>query len=70
MPSDVLMFKRSGMSIAMGNANDEVQRAAMFVTSSNTEEGFARAIERRVLGLHVPECDEHRAVEHESRSRS
>ena len=70
MPSDVLMFRRSGMSIAMGNANDEVQRAAMFVTSSNTEEGFALAIERRVLGLRVPECDEHRAFEHESRSRS
>jgi hypothetical protein len=64
MPSDVLMFERSGMSIAMGNANDEVQRAAMFVTSSNTEEGFARAIEWLVLGLHPPECQEPRSFEH------
>ena len=26
-PNDVLMFKRSGLSIAMGNASEEVQRA-------------------------------------------
>ncbi len=46
MPSDVLMFERSGTSIAMANASAEVQHAAMFVTSSNMEEGFALAIER------------------------
>jgi hypothetical protein len=28
MPNDVLMFARSGLSIAMGNASPEVQRAA------------------------------------------
>jgi Cof subfamily protein (haloacid dehalogenase superfamily) len=50
MPSDVLMFERSGLSIAMANADAEVSRAAMFVTSSNTDEGFALAIERYVLG--------------------
>jgi len=49
MPSDVPMFKRSGTSIAMANASADVQRAATFVTSSNTEEGFALAIERFVL---------------------
>ncbi len=49
MPNDVLMFKRSGVSIAMGNASAEVQRAATFVTTSNTEEGFALAMERFVL---------------------
>ena len=49
MPSDVLMFKRSGTSIAMANASADVQRAATFVTSSNAEEGFALAIERLVL---------------------
>jgi hypothetical protein len=46
MPNDVLMFARSGTSIAMANASAEVQRAATFVTSSNTEEGFALAMER------------------------
>jgi hydroxymethylpyrimidine pyrophosphatase-like HAD family hydrolase len=50
MPNDVLMFERSGVSIAMANASDEVQHAAKFVTTSNTEEGFALAMERFVLG--------------------
>jgi Cof subfamily protein (haloacid dehalogenase superfamily) len=50
MPSDVLMFERSGVSIAMGNASPAIQRAAKFVTSSNSEEGFALAMERFVLG--------------------
>ena len=49
MPNDVLMFERSGTSIAMANASADVQRAATFVTSSNTDEGFARAMERCVL---------------------
>jgi Cof subfamily protein (haloacid dehalogenase superfamily) len=49
MPNDVLMFALSGLSIAMGNASREVQRAARRVTSSNEDEGFAVAIERYVL---------------------
>jgi hydroxymethylpyrimidine pyrophosphatase-like HAD family hydrolase len=49
MPNDVLMFKRSGVSIAMGNASPEVQHEARFVTSSNKEEGFALAMKRFVL---------------------
>jgi len=49
MPNDVLMFRNSGVSIAMGNANADVRHAAVFVTTSNTEEGFARAMERFVL---------------------
>jgi Cof subfamily protein (haloacid dehalogenase superfamily) len=51
MPNDVLMFARSGVSIAMGNASPEVQRAARFVTKTNTEDGFALAMERFVLGV-------------------
>jgi Cof subfamily protein (haloacid dehalogenase superfamily) len=50
MPNDVLMFARSGLSIAMGNAGPEVQRAARRVTASNEQEGFATAMERFVLG--------------------
>ena len=49
MPNDVLMFAHSGLSIAMGNAGTEVQRAARRVTTSNEEEGFANAVERFVL---------------------
>ena len=47
--NDVLMFQRSGMSIAMGNASEEVQRQATFVTASNEDEGFAKAIEGYIL---------------------
>jgi len=47
--NDVAMFERSGLSIAMGNATPEVQRAADFVTDSNGEDGFANAIERFIL---------------------
>jgi Cof subfamily protein (haloacid dehalogenase superfamily) len=49
MPNDVLMFTPSGLSIAMGNASADVQRAATQVTTSNEDEGFANAIERFVL---------------------
>jgi Cof subfamily protein (haloacid dehalogenase superfamily) len=49
MPSDVLMFAHSGLSIAMGNADREVQRAARRVTTSNDEDGFANAVERFIL---------------------
>jgi Cof subfamily protein (haloacid dehalogenase superfamily) len=49
MPNDVLMFAHSGLSIAMGNASLEVQRAARRVTASNADEGFAIAVERFIL---------------------
>jgi len=49
MPSDVLMFGIVGTSIAMGNASPEVQRTARYVTTSNEEDGFARAVEMFVL---------------------
>ena len=48
--NDVAMFERSGLSIAMGNASPQVQQAADFVTDSNSEDGFANAIERFILG--------------------
>ena len=49
MPNDVLMFARSGLSIAMGQSDREVQRAARRVTGSNEEDGFANAVERFIL---------------------
>ena len=49
MPNDVLMFAHSGLSIAMGNASHEVQRAARRVSTSNQDEGFANAVERFIL---------------------
>ncbi len=41
MPNDVLMFKPSGFSIAMGNASKNVQDQADAVTDSYEDEGFA-----------------------------
>jgi Cof subfamily protein (haloacid dehalogenase superfamily) len=49
MPNDVLMFRKSGLSIAMGNASAEVQAQASLVTASYNDEGFAKAIERFIL---------------------
>ena len=49
MPNDVLMFKPSGFSIAMGNASAEVQGEADAVTDSYEDEGFAKAVERFLL---------------------
>jgi Cof subfamily protein (haloacid dehalogenase superfamily) len=47
--NDTLMFRPSGLSIAMGNASEEVRRQATCVTASNDDDGFASAIERFVL---------------------
>jgi len=52
MPNDILMFALSGLSIAMGQASEEVKRSARRVTKANTEEGFAEAMERYVLEEH------------------
>jgi len=49
MPNDVLMFKKSGISIAMGQASPEVKKAATYVTASCEDEGFAKAMEQFVL---------------------
>jgi len=49
MENDVSMFRQSGFSIAMGNANPVVKQQADAVTLSNEEDGFADAIERLVL---------------------
>ena len=49
-PNDVLMFKRSGFSIAMGNAPDGVKMQADATTDSYNDEGFAKAMERFILG--------------------
>jgi Cof subfamily protein (haloacid dehalogenase superfamily) len=49
MPNDVLMFRKSGFSIAMGNASDEVKAQASAVADSNEDEGFAKAIRKFIL---------------------
>jgi Cof subfamily protein (haloacid dehalogenase superfamily) len=49
MPNDVMMFVKSGLSIAMGNASPEVQKQADEVTDDYENEGFAKAVERFIL---------------------
>jgi len=50
-PNDVEMFRQAAISIALGQAVDEVRAAADFITTSNDEEGWARGIEKYVLGI-------------------
>jgi len=45
MQNDLAMFRKSGLSIAMGNATDDVKKVATRVTTSNEDEGFAGAVE-------------------------
>ena len=66
MPNDVLMFRKSGFSIAMGNSSDEVKAQASAVTDSNEDEGFAKAMRRFVLSSAV---DDFRSAGRERRYR-
>ena len=50
MQNDLAMFKVSGVSIAMGNATDDVKKLATHITGSNEDEGFAGAIELILQG--------------------
>jgi Cof subfamily protein (haloacid dehalogenase superfamily) len=47
--NDLAMFAVAGLSIAMGNAGDEVKAKADLVTGANDKEGFAQAVEQFVL---------------------
>ena len=48
-PNDVLMFRKSGFSIAMGNASEDVKAQADAVTDSNENNGFAKAVRKHFL---------------------
>jgi Cof subfamily protein (haloacid dehalogenase superfamily) len=50
MANDLAMFRKAGLSIAMGNATAEVKASATHATAANTDDGFAKAIEDYVLG--------------------
>jgi hydroxymethylpyrimidine pyrophosphatase-like HAD family hydrolase len=43
------MFAQTELSIAMGNAPDDVKMKARFVTASNEADGLAEAIHRYIL---------------------
>ena len=45
MQNDLAMFRVSGLSVAMGNAADNVKQQATCVTATNEQEGFAGAVD-------------------------
>ncbi|GCF94581.1 haloacid dehalogenase [Enterococcus florum] len=47
--NDLPMIKYAGVGVAMANATDEVKAAADYVTTTNQEDGVAKAIEKFVL---------------------
>ena len=47
--NDVLMLKEVGFGVAMANAEEEVKKAADYITLSNEEDGVADAIEKFAL---------------------
>jgi hypothetical protein len=51
MPTDALMFHKSGFSIAMGNASDAVKAQASAVTDTNENDGFAKAVREYILRI-------------------
>ncbi len=48
--SDIPMFQAGGLSVAMGQASEDVRRAAMQITRSNADNGLAWAIEYVLSG--------------------
>ena len=69
--NDVDMFSPSGLSIAMGNASETVRKAADFVTASNSDDGFAKAVDWFVLGDNrtaIPTLEAQAAPEGSSRA--
>lgn len=47
--NDLSMFAVAGLSIAMGQAEEEIVAAAHFQTDTNEREGWAQAVERLIL---------------------
>ena len=49
--NDIEMLKTAGISVAMGNATEEVKEVTTYITESVDRDGAAVAIEKIVLGL-------------------
>ena len=47
--NDLMMIKEAGIGVAMGNAQDIVKESADWITSTNEEDGVAKAIYKWVL---------------------
>jgi haloacid dehalogenase-like hydrolase len=49
MPNDILMFRNSGLGIAMGNGRPDAQARVDAMIASYEDEGFAEAVELFIL---------------------
>lgn len=47
--NDYAMFKHCGISVAMGNAKEELKKLADYTTLTNNEDGVARFIDKYIL---------------------
>ena len=47
--NDISMIEYAGLGVAMGNAMEEVKKAADLITRANAEDGVARVIEEYIL---------------------
>ena len=51
--NDLEMLELAGVSVAMGNGKELVKDSAMYVTISNDDDGFAKAIEELIINAKV-----------------
>jgi hydroxymethylpyrimidine pyrophosphatase-like HAD family hydrolase len=49
MSNDIAMLNVAGLAIAMGNGTVEVSQAAHYVTDTNDRDGWALAVQERLL---------------------
>jgi Cof subfamily protein (haloacid dehalogenase superfamily) len=49
--NDLPLLRGAGLGVAMGNANEEIKRAANVITNTNEQDGVAKAIQRYLFGL-------------------
>jgi len=47
--NDIDMLEEAGLGIAMGNAQQDIQKVADYVTASNEQNGVALALEKFLL---------------------
>jgi HAD superfamily hydrolase (TIGR01484 family) len=47
--NDIAMIRAAGLGVAMGNAQDEVKKAADVITATNHENGVAQIIQKYIL---------------------
>ena len=57
-PNDITMLKLAGISVAVGDAEDQVKQVCSYIAPSCEEAGVGEAVERFVLALpDVPNGD-------------